>query len=73
MHKKTPQEQIQALEGLGITRYRISVDTKINEKTLSNWALGVAKPFKSNANVAVLDKYYKSIVSNLDTTPTNQL
>lgn len=65
----TPQETIQALEGLGITRYRIATDTKINEKTLSNWANGKSKPFKSNANVAVLEKYYKSVCQTLTSHP----
>ena len=56
----TPQSQIQSLESLGITRYRISSDTGINEKTLCNW-LNCKAPMKSNSNVIVLTEYYKKI------------
>lgn len=54
----TPQSQIQDLEALGITRYKIYKDTGINQKTLHNWLKG-QNPMKSNANVLVLDNYYK--------------
>ncbi len=53
----TPQDTIQALEALGITRYRIACDTGINQKTLCNWLRG-DKPHKSNANVQKLTEYY---------------
>ena len=56
----TPQSIIQALESLGITRYRIACDTGINEKTLCNWLNGKT-PMKSNANVQKLTEYYKKI------------
>ena len=61
----TPQATIQALEALGITRYRISSDTGINEKTLCNWVNGKSKPFKSNGNVIVLTEYYEKITGEV--------
>lgn len=69
----TPQQTIQALEGLGFTWYRISVETGIPERTLSNWAKGKSKPFKSNANVAVLEKYFESVCQTLTPPPTYRL
>jgi hypothetical protein len=56
----TPQQQIQALESLGITRYRIACDTGINEKTLCNWVNGKI-PHKNNSNVQKLHEYYEKI------------
>jgi predicted transcriptional regulator len=61
----TPQAIIQALESLGVTRYRIACDTGINEKTLCNWVNGKTKPFKSNANVIVLNEYYQKTMKGI--------
>jgi len=60
----TPQQQIRTLESLGITRYRISSDTGINEKTLCNWLRGDI-PHKSNSNVIVLTEYYEKITGEM--------
>jgi hypothetical protein len=59
----TPQQQIKALEALGITRYRIACDTGINQKTLCNWLRGDT-PHKSNSNVIVLNDYYEKKIKN---------
>lgn len=61
----TPQSQIQALESLGITRYRISCDTGINQMTLSNWLKGTDTPQKSNINVQKLAEYYQKITGEV--------
>ena len=60
----TPQSQIQALEILGITRYRIACDTGINQKTLCNWLNGKT-PMKSNSNVIVLSEYYEKLMQGM--------
>jgi hypothetical protein len=60
----TPQSQIQTLESLGITRYRIACDTGINQKTLCNWLNGKA-PMKSNSNVIVLNDYYEKLMQGM--------
>ena len=60
----TPQSQIQTLESLGITRYRIACDTGINEKTLCNWLRGDI-PHKSNSNVQKLTEYYEKLMKGM--------
>lgn len=60
----TPQEQIKALETLGITRYRISCDTGIHQDQLRRWLRG-DKPFKSNRNVDILNEYYEKIITEM--------
>jgi hypothetical protein len=57
----TLQQQIQSLEALGITRYRISCDTGINQATLLKWIRGV-KPRDCNSNVQKLHTYYEKIM-----------
>lgn len=56
----TPKQQIQALESLGITRYRISCDTEIPQMVLSFVARGKQGMGKRNADI--LDKYYKKVI-----------
>lgn len=65
VHSMTPQYQIQALESLGITRYRIFCDTGISQAQLSNWVNGKFKPFKSNSNVQKLHEYYEKIIGEM--------
>jgi hypothetical protein len=60
-NQMTPQQQIQALESLGITRYRIACDTDISQAQLSNWVNGKSKPFSSNSNVQKFNEYYENI------------
>jgi len=60
----TPQSQIQTLESLGITRYRIACDTGINQKTLCNWLNG-KNPMKSNSNVKILNDYYEKLIQGM--------
>lgn len=57
----SPAEQIKDLEDMGITRYKISVETGICQGTLYNWLRGGRKPMKSNSNVAILNEYYEKI------------
>jgi hypothetical protein len=60
----TPQQQIQALEILGITRYRISSDTGIHQDQLRRWLRGDI-PHKTNSNVIVLTEYYEKITGEM--------
>jgi hypothetical protein len=60
-----PQQQIQTLESLGVTRYRIACDTGINEKTLCNWLNGKT-PMKSNGNVKILNDYYEKLMKGIN-------
>ena len=59
----TPQQQIQALEALGITRYRISCDTGISQQCLGHWVSGKRKPdmdrMKTCRMVNELEAYYQ--------------
>jgi transcriptional regulator with XRE-family HTH domain len=61
----TPKQQIQALESLGITRYRIACDTGISQAQLSNWASGKTKPYKTNSNVQKLTEFYEKIMEGM--------
>jgi len=60
----TPQQQIQTLESLGITRYRISSDTGINQDQLRRWLRGDT-PHKSNSNVQKLTDYYEKLMQGM--------
>ena len=60
----TPQQQIQTLESLGITRYRISSDTGIHQDQLRRWLRGDL-PHKSNSNVIVLTEYYEYVMKGM--------
>lgn len=57
----TPQQQIQALESLGITRYRIACDTGIPQMVLSFVIRGKQGMGKRNANI--LQEYYEKIIN----------
>ena len=61
----TPQFQIQALEPLGITRYRIACDTGITQDQLRRWLRGDI-PHKSNSNVGVLNEYYEKLMKGIN-------
>jgi len=60
----TPQQQIQALESLGITRYRIACDTGIHQDQLRRWLRGDT-PHKSNSNVKILNDYYEKLMQGM--------
>ena len=59
-----PQSQIQAIESLGITRYRIACDTGISQDQLRRWLRGDV-PHKSNSNVQKLHEYYEKLTGEM--------
>jgi hypothetical protein len=61
----TAQATIQALESLGITRYRIACDTGIPKMQLCNWVTGRTKPHRSNSDVKKLTEYYQKITGEM--------
>ena len=56
----TPQQQIQSLEAIGITRYRIACDTGLSEATLHRVINQVGKMTKLNAKI--LTQYYEKTI-----------
>lgn len=55
---------INSLKSKGVSRYKISKDTKISQATLSKWHFGKSKP--SESLIAVLEGYYvKTIKKHL--------
>jgi len=55
----TPQETIQALEDLGVTRYRIACDTGIDSGILCRVVKGERGMGRRNADILL--KYYNKI------------
>ena len=66
----TTQEQIQALESLGITRYRIACDTGISQQCLGHWVSGKRKPDMDSKKVCEMVKklteYYEKITGEME-------
>ena len=56
----TPQAQIQALESLGVTRYRIACETGLSEATLHRVVNKVGKMTRLNAKI--LTQYYEKTI-----------
>ena len=59
----TPQSQIQTLESLGVTRYRIACDTGLSEATLHRVVNQVGKMTKLNAKI--LNEYYEKLIKSV--------
>lgn len=55
----TPSEIIKDLENKGISRYKISKETKLSEKTLGNWLRKSHQPDPDK--LVKLQRFYKKV------------